>query len=147
MGSLNASGIPVVTKDPVSYRKRDLRITATDNRDDTVTTHVSYHDDIRRTLGSGSIVRGDGSVSYREEIVSAVYMMGRSADERVASADLTRTRIVELGDNQTDAVIPTYLAGDLPQVGVYHTGDKVVLVNAASGLSVGERLADTGSFD
>lgn len=125
MGSLNAAGIPVVTKQPLSFRKHDRPIKQTDNRTDTITTLVSTHPD--RTIGSGSIVREDGTVEYTEERVWGVQFESRSSDARVASdPDSTRNLSVDNNGNQTEAVIETSLAPHTPQVGVTHTGNRVV---------------------
>ena len=62
MGSLPASGIPVVTKQSVTFRKMDIRIKSTDSRDDVVTVVTSNRPVLSRPIGSGSIVRQSGVV-------------------------------------------------------------------------------------
>lgn len=146
MGSVNASGISVVAKDPLSFRKRNVKITATDNTDDTVTTYCAFNDSLHRAIGSGSVVRDNNTVSYLEEIVTGAYMMGRSSDARIASDDATRVRVVELGNNQTDAVIPTGLALDTPQIGTVHAGERVITRNSVGDTLIA-REENTGSYN
>jgi hypothetical protein len=120
MGSLNASGVPVVSKTSTTFRNRGGRqIYRTVSTNDTKATIVNSPP--VRVLGSGSIVRGN-NVNYYDELSYAVYMMGRSSSERIASeANNPRTAYVELGDNQTDAVIPTALDSDIPQIASRHS--------------------------
>lgn len=138
MGSLSGVGIPVVTKTSTSFRKRDYYIQKEDSFTDVETNIVTAKPSLDRPLGSGSIVREGGSVSYRDELVSAVYMMARSSDERIASADQSRVQVVDLAGNQTVTVIPTGLGAPTPQLGV-HKGDDFVVVRNSLIDSVLER--------
>lgn len=134
MGSLNASGIPVVTKDSNSYRKRDNLITVTDSVADVVSNQVSYKPQNHRTIGSGSIVReaADGGVEYTEERVWGIQYEAQSTDARIAR-DGARNLSVDNNDNETNAVIETSLQPNTPQEGVRHTGNRVVRSNTQSG--------------
>jgi len=126
MGSLSASGIPVVAKQPYTFRKRDNFITRTDSRTDSVSGIVTYKPDQHRPIGSGSIVRESGVVDYHEELVVGAYRMGRSSPDRIASATsgVDRVVVVDLAGNQTVAVIPPGMASGC--MSVRHTGNKVV---------------------
>lgn len=131
MGSLSASGIPVVSKESRTYRKRDNYITATDSRDDSVTNLVTHKPDNFRAISSGSIVREDGSVEYTEDRVWGMQFASRSSDARIAR-DGTRNLEVDNNDNETEAVIETSLQPDTPQTTVSHTGNRVVRSNSAN---------------
>lgn len=146
MGSL--SGIfPVVPKQPVTFRKHDVRIKSTDNRDDAITTVTAHRPALSRPLGSGSIVRGDGSVSYAEEVVAGAYRMGRSCQERIASATgCARTAVVDLAGNQTTAVIESGLLPTIPQQWNHHTGERIVRKDSTDD-SISDRVRSTGPFD
>ena len=113
MGSLSASGVPVVAKTSTSFRKRDKLITSTNSVDDTVTTLVDRRDALHRTIGSGSIVRDNGVVEYTEERVWGVQLFGRSTDARIAR-DGARNLSVDINDNETEAVIEASLVPDVP---------------------------------
>jgi hypothetical protein len=127
MGSLPASGIPVVAKQPLSFRKSDIRIKSTDNRDDTITVVTANRPALSRPIGSGSIVRDSGVVSYFEEKVVGTIRMARTSDERIASdANGARQVVVDLGDGQTIAVIESGLAPTTPQKWALNAGDRVV---------------------
>lgn len=145
MGSLNHSDIPVPSKNSDTFRNRDgTKIYKTDSRDDTI-TELAASSEVR-AIGSGSIVRGDDSVEYTEDVVWGLYMAGRSSSERVASIDgQTRDLDVELGDNQTDAVIPTGLGGHVPQLAHRHTGNRIVQGRSVDDTVV-ERVSDTGVY-
>lgn len=127
MGSLPASGIPVVAKQPLSFRKSDIRIKSTDNRDDTITVVTANRPALSRPIGSGSIVRDSGVVSYFEEKVVGTIRMARTSDERIASdANGARQVVVDLGDGQTIAVIESGLVPTTPQKWALNAGDRVV---------------------
>lgn len=145
MASVSGSQIPIVPKLNVTYRKRDILITQAHSSNDTVGTKVNSYP--QRVIGSGSIVRPDGSVNYYEEKDWGVTMMGRTTLDRVASAAInaSRTGIVELGDNKTLAVIPTYLAPDIPQYAHRNTGRKIVL-GLSTNDTVVERVDNTGVY-
>jgi hypothetical protein len=145
MGSLNANGIPVVAKTSTTIINRDGRqVYRTVSTNDTDATIVSSPPD--RVIGSGSVVRDDGSVQYIEEVAYGLYMGGRSNNDRVASkVGATRDQDVELGDNQTMAVIPTTLTPHTPQLDTRHTGNRVT-THQSVGDSLVERVANSGSF-
>ena len=121
MGSLSASGIPVVAKQPLTFRKRDNFITQTDNRTDTVSGLVTYKPDQNRAIGSGSIVRDSGVATYWEEVVVGVYRMGRSSPYRIASSGTDRSVVVNLAGNQTTVVLPSGSG----TVSSMHVGERV----------------------
>jgi hypothetical protein len=126
MGSLPASGIPVVDKQPVSFRKHGIRIKATDSRDDSVTVVTANRPELNRPIGSGSIVRDSGVVDYHEELVAGVTRMGRTCYERIASdVNCVRQAFVDLAGNETTAVIPTGLQPTTPQLWTQHRGEKI----------------------
>ena len=117
MGSLPASGIPVVQKTSLTFRKHDVRIKATNSPDDTITEVTDFRAETQRPIGSGSVVRDDGSVEYAEELVFGVTRMGRTCLERIASATgCARQAVVDLAGNQTIAVIESGLVPDIPQL-------------------------------
>lgn len=147
MGSLSASGIPVPTKTPDSYRKYDrILIKATDNRDDTITTVVTQGLP-PRPIGSGSIVRDDNmsapTVEYYEEIAWGLYQGGRSTSERIAS-DSGNVR-----DLNVERAVPPIVVlpdGD-SEIRDYHTGDRIVLTNPVGSGEVVARIPSSGAFD
>lgn len=129
MGSLSGTLTPVVPKTSITFRKRPVLITETHATNDTVGGKVIREDD--RAIGSGSIVKDDNTVEYHENLVWGITMMARTniVDRVPSDADnaaASRAVIVDLGDNQTDAVIPDYLVPNVPQVAIRHTGNKVV---------------------
>jgi len=127
MGSLPASGIPVVTKQPLSFRKCDIRIKATDNRDDSITVVTDNRPALARPIGSGSIVRESGVVDYFEEKVVGAIRMARTCDERIASdVNCVREVVVDLGDGQTIAVVESGLVPTTPQKWALNAGDRIV---------------------
>jgi len=128
MGSLSASGIPVVIKQPYSFRKFDIDIEWTDNRNDTVSGVVTWNPELNRPITSGSIVREGGVASYFEDLSLGAYIMGRSSEDRIASATsgVDRVRVVNLAGNQTQAVIESGLTPYIPQRSTYNAGNKVV---------------------
>lgn len=146
MGSLSGNGIPVVSKTPYTFTNQDGRQIVRSNSVDDTDSVLVNNSTPDRTISSGSIVRDNGSVEYVEDKVYGLYMMGRSTDERVASkVGNTRGLDVELGDNMTDAVIPEGLTPNVPQIGIKHTGNKIVH-NQSVGDTVVERLADSGVY-
>lgn len=134
MGSLPASGIPVVDKygsANISYRKHDVRIKLTDSKNDTSSGIISYRPSNFRTITSGSIVRDDGSVDYRQDLVFGVTRMARTAQARIASdTGNVRTAAVDLADNQTTAVIESGLVPDIPQIGVKSLGEHLQIAQS-----------------
>jgi hypothetical protein len=148
MGSLSGNAsVPMVGKNSLTFRKRDIYITKESSTNDTIANVVTRaHVEV---LGSGSIVRDNNTVQHYDDLVFGVYMMGRSSRERVAShvsaSGATRVAFVELGDNQTMAVVPTSLAPHTPQLGVRHEGNKVVIGQSVTDTVV-ERAANSGSI-
>lgn len=141
MSSLSGVGVPVVAKTSSSFRKRDVKITQTLSNTDVVTTRESFRDDIQRPITSGSIVRDNGAVVYRQDLVFGDNWMSRNSDTRIASSDLTKVRTVKLDSNHDSLVIPTGLGlvGANAQKDVVHTGHKVVRRNSGN---VGDPLID-----
>jgi len=145
MGSLAATGIPVVAKNSNTYRKMSIIINATDSETDVATNIVTA--DVARTITSGSIVRDDGSVEYYEDLAWGAYLMGRSTMERVASdVGASRDNMVKLGDNRTIAVVPDSLQPNIPQLGYKHTGDSIQESQSVDD-SVVQRIPNSGVYD
>lgn len=144
MGSLNASGVPVVdayTKSNYTYRKMDVDIIRENSIDDSESVLVDTQQ--ARAIGSGSIVR-EGSVEYYEELVYGTTLGGRTAQARIASETGVARTNVDIGDNKTDAVIPTYLQPSGSQDSAKHTGSRIQIAN-----SVGDalsRVSDSGTY-
>lgn len=146
MGSLSASGIPVVAKQPVSFRKHDIRIKSTDSRDDSVAVVTTNRPALDRPIGSGSIVRDSGVVDYHEELVVSAYRMGRSCAERVASDPAcVRDVVVDLGDGQTIAVVPTSLQPTTPQLHTSHRSRLISITDSTDNSQT--RVSSSGAFD
>lgn len=147
MGSLNASGISVVAKDNVSYRVRSARITATASEDDTVTTVTSHRHDLIRPLGSGSIVRDNGTTSYFDEVVWGGAFQARFTTARIASAvGASRTVFADTSGNVTIAVVEDSLQNENAQEGWVHTGNRLV-GRQSVGDTLIARTANSGSID
>lgn len=129
MGSLNATGISVVTKSNVTIRNRGGRqIVKSDSASDVETTVVSTPPD--RTEG---------------DIVNGLYMGGRSASARVASKPgVTRDLDVELGDNKTIGTVPESLQGTTAQKSTKHSGTKLIVSNSHDDTKV--RESDAGAL-
>lgn len=148
MGSLHASGVPVVAKNSETFRLRDgTKIYKTDSRDDTI-TNVADSSEVR-VISSGTIVRDNGTVVYTEDKVWGLYMGGRSNDERVASAvgatrDLDVDK-VDMSGVQTIAVIPGTLVPHNAQQDVRQLGGKVT-IHQSVGDDLVERVANSGSI-
>jgi hypothetical protein len=145
MGSLPASGIPVVRKSSLTFRKHDVRIKATDSRTDSV-SGVTNPRAVTRAIGSGSIVRDDGTVEYAQEIAWGVTRMGRTCLQRIASdTGCARMAVVNLAGNQTTAVIASGLVQHIPQLGHKHTGERIH-ENQAVGDLVTRRILASGLY-
>lgn len=145
MGSLNAVGGPtIVSKDNKTFRNRGgKQIYKTDSDGDVKTTIVSAPP--AREEGEWNIVRDDNSLHSQNEIVTGTYMGGRSSALRIASENgAVRSLDVNLAGNKTIAVVPTALEGTTPQIGLKHTGTKVVENNSVS--DTVERKSDEGAF-
>lgn len=146
MGSLPASGIPVVLKQPVTFRKKDINIESTDNRTDVVTVITNNRPELSRPIGSGSLIRESGVVEYYEELVAGVTRMGRTCYERIASdVNCAREAFVDLAGNETSAVIPTGLQPTTPQLHTAHRGEKISVADSTDDSQT--RVASTGPFD
>jgi hypothetical protein len=136
MGSLPASGIPVVAKTSLTFRKHDIRIKTTDSRDDSIAVITANRPSLNRPIGSGSIVRHDGTVEYHEEKVVGAIRMARTCDERIASDEAcVRDAVVDLAGNATQAVIETSLEPHTPQLSTRHMGSQIT-----DGQAVGDEI-------
>jgi hypothetical protein len=148
MGSLNASGIPVVSKTSLTFRNRDgTKIYKTDSTTDVDTDVAASSED--RAIGSGYIVRDNGTVTATEEKVWGIHMGGRTNDDRVASKvgnvrdiDVARPMISGV---ETIAIIPGTTVGHNAQKSVRHLGTKLS-VGQSVGDSVVERVANSGAL-
>jgi len=126
MGSLNASGVPVPAKTPLSYRKMDTRITQTDAANDVIEEVTDNRPELNRPLGSGCIVRENGVADCTETVVFGLYKESRSTSERIASdEDAVRDLSVATSGNATVAVIPTSLQPNTPQISVRSLGTHI----------------------
>jgi len=146
MGSLNADGIPVAAKSTDTFRKQDIRITSTDNTDDTITVITSNRPALSRTIGSGSIVRDDNisaaTVEYTEEIAWGLQLGSRSTSARLARDG---ARDLSVPDT-TNVVIPTGLVPNTPQEWAYHQGETIVRKDSVDDTIV-DRVQGSGAFD
>lgn len=146
MGSLAASGIPVVTKTSTTYRKFDIKILETTSKDDSEVVVTDFRPELSRTISSGSAVRDDGSVDYFEDLVYGIQFESRSSSARVARDGPRDLKVPTSGANETIAKIPPALEPTTPQKGWAHTGNKVVGRDSTDD-SLIERHDDTGAFD
>lgn len=146
MGSLSGNGVPVADKDNRTFRKRDVLITAAASENDTVTNLVTTAPE--RAVGSGSIVRDDGSVEYTEEVVWGVTKFGRTCRERVASnEDCVREVLVTLPEGSgTVAVIPDSLVDPINHSSMRHLGE-TISHGRSDNDTVVERIPGSGVFD
>lgn len=147
MGSLNAQGIPVPTKTPLSFRKMDVRITQTDADNDVVQTVTTNRPELSRPLDSGCIVR-DGGVAECTQIVSyGLYKEARSTSARIASdEDNSRDLSVATSGNTTIAVIPTSLSPHTPQITVRSLGTHVDRRNSVTDVQI-DAPSSSGLFN
>lgn len=145
MGSVNVAGNPVVNKYQTSNQamvKHSRRIKSMQSgplsqAEHGDTTTVEQVDPVTRAIGSGSLVRQGGSVEYFEEIVVGMTLPGRVVNARIASGDgATRGLSVDLADNKTQEVIEASLQPHIPQEGVKHTGNKVLVSNSVGDTTV-----------
>lgn len=123
MGSVSASGVPVVSKDSYSYRKRDILITRENSATDGVSNLVTAAP--VRTIGSGSIVRKDyssASADMYETLVWGVQFGARSSSTRVGREGERSLSV----PNSGVFVVPTTLQSNTPQISVTNCGSKVV---------------------
>jgi hypothetical protein len=145
MGSLSASGIPVVEKTSTSYVKQSIDIIQSDSRNDGHTVLVDAPP--VRAIGSGSLVRDDGSVEYYEERVYGIQKESRSSSARIPSATTSRDLEVPLVEGSgTVAVIEDSLSPHTPQLGVRHLGTNIVIGQAVGDVVV-DRIVASGAFD
>ena len=146
MGSLPASGIPVVRKTSLTFRKHDVRIKITDSVNDTSSGIISYRPSLFRVVESGSIVRDDQTVEYYEELSYGTTRMARSCQERIASeANCSRVVVVDLAGNQTTAVIESGLVPNIPQLAHKHLGERIQ-ENQSVDNSVVRRILASGLY-
>ena len=120
MGSLNAAGIPVPGKTPMSFRKMDIRITRSSGTNvvENVTTN---RPELGRTIGSGCIVRDNGVADCFETVAWGIQYESRSTSARIA-----RDGARDLSVNRSGVVvIPTSLAPDTPQTSVRSFGTHI----------------------
>jgi hypothetical protein len=146
MGSLPASGIPVVGKSSISFRKHDVRIKLTDSQNDTSSGIISYRPNLFRTITSGSIVRGDNSVEYIEDRVWGTTLMGRTTTARIASeVGNVRSVVVDLAGNETTVVIESGLVPNIPQLAHKSLGERIQ-ENQSVGNLVTRRILSSGLY-
>jgi len=124
MGSLNAPGVPVPAKTPLSFRKMDTRITKTDAANDVVQEVTDNRPELNRPLGSGCIVRENGNADCTETVVFGLQFEARSSSERIAK-DGPRDLSVDNNGNKTLEVIPASLKPDVPQISVRSFGTHI----------------------
>lgn len=150
MGSLDAPGVPVPGKTPVSFRKMDVRITKTDAANDVVETVTSNRPEISRPLGSGCIVKDtpSGAVAEcSETVVWGLYKESRSSSARVASDEsAARDLSVPSSGNTTLAVIEDSLKPDTPQTTVRSLGTHIDRRNSVNDGQI-DSVKSEGPFD
>jgi hypothetical protein len=144
MGSLDATGISVVSKTNVTIRNRAGRqIVKSDSATDVETTVVSSPP--VHVFNSGSIVRDNNSVVYTSGIVNGLYFGSRSSSALKPSVPGTvRDLKVNLAGNKTVGVVPTALSGVIPEYDVKHAGQKVIVGNTIDDSRT--RKSDAGAF-
>ncbi len=132
MGSLNAPGVPVPAKTPVSFRRMDTRITKTDAATDVIETVTTNRPELNRPLGSGCIVRENGNADCTETVVFGIQFESRSSSERIPR-DAARDLSVDNNGNETLEVVPDSLAPNVPQISVRSLGTHVDRRNLVDG--------------
>ena len=147
MGSLDAPGIPVPGKTPVSFRKMDTRITKTDAADDIIQEVTDNRPELNRPLGSGCIVRDTptGAVAdCTETVVWGLYKEANSSSARIASNEsaardlnVPRAEIV---------VIETSLKPDVPQTSTRSLGTHIDRRNSVTDEQI-DSVPSEGPFD
>ena len=144
MGSLSSSGTPVVAKQTTTYRKQDIRITSTDNRDDVITVITENRPGLNRTIGSDSIVRDDNigtaTVEYFEEIAFGLQFESRSTDARLARDGARNLSVPD----QPVVVIESGLVPNVPQEWAHHAGDKIVRKDSVTD-AITDRVSNSGT--
>jgi len=150
MGSLNAPGIPVPGKTPVSIRKMDIRITKTDAKNDVVETVTDNRPELARPLGSGCVVRdaaGGAVADCTETVVWGLHMGGTSSSARIASdINAPRDLGVDNNGNMTQAVIETSLMPDVPQISVRSFGSHIDRRDSVTDENI-DTVKSEGPFD
>jgi len=150
MGSLDAPGVPVPGKTPVSFRKMDTRITKTDAADDVVQEVTDFRPELSRPLGSGCIVKDTptGAVAEcTETVVWGLYKEARSTSERIASdEDAVRDLSVPTEKNDTIAVIEDSLKPDTPQTSVRSFGTHIDRRNSVTDEQI-DSVESKGPFE
>lgn len=145
MGSVNTPSNPVVDKYQTanqsmikhSRRIKSMQSGPLSQAEHGDTTTVEQVDSITRALGSGSIVRQDGTVEYTAEVVVGMTLPGRVVNSRIASGiSASRSLSVDLAGNVTQEVIEDSLKPHVPQEGVKHTGGKVLVSNSVGDTTV-----------
>lgn len=146
MGSLNAAGVPVPAKTPLSYRKMDTRITQVDAATDVVQTVTTNRPELNRSLGSGCIVRDNGVADCTQTVAWGLYKESRSTSARIASDEsAVRDLSVATSGNTTIAVIPTSLSPDIPQTSVRSLGTHIDRRNSVTDVQI-DAPASSGIF-
>lgn len=144
MGSLNAAGVPVPAKTPLSFRKMDTRITQTDAADDVVQEVTDNRPELNRPLGSGCIVRENGVAECTETVVWGLQFESRSSSARIAK-DGARDLSVDNNGNETHAVIPPGLTPNTPQISVRSLGTHLDRRNSVDDVQI-DAPASPGLF-
>lgn len=150
MGSLNAPGVPVPAKTPLSYRKMDIRIVQTDAQNDVIETVTRNRPEVSRPLGSGCIIADTptGAVANCTQTVAwGLYREARSTSQRIASDEnAVRDLSVATSGNATIAVIPASLSPDIPQTTVRSLGTHLDVRNSVTDGQI-SAPPSTGVFD
>lgn len=150
MGSLDAPGVPVPGKTPLSFRKMDIRITKTDADNDVIQTITRNRPENNRPLGSGCIVKdtpGGAIADCQETVVWGLYKEARSTSERIASdEDAVRDLSVPTSGNMTIAVIEDSLKPDTPQTSVRSLGTHIDVRNSVNDGQISSPKSE-GPFD
>ena len=150
MGSLNAPGIPVPAKTPLSYRKMDIRITQTDAANDIIQQITANRPETNRHLGSGCIVRdqvGGAAADCTQTVVWGLYKEANSTSQRIASdVNAVRSLNVPTSGNTTIAVIETSLQPHTPQISVRSLGTHIDRRNSVSDGQIDSVISE-GPYD
>ncbi len=146
MGSLPASGIPVVAKQTLSFKKKDIDIVSTDSTDDVQVVITSNRPELSRTISSGSIVRDDNlsaaTVEYTENIAWGLQFGSRSTSERLARDGARDLSVPDVAQ----PIIEAALVPNIPQEWAYHQGETIVRKDSVTDEIV-DRVIGSGAFD
>ena len=146
MGSLPASGIPVVAKQTLSFKKKDIDIVSTDSTDDVQVVITSNRPELSRTISSGSIVRDDNlsaaTVEYTENIAWGLQFGSRSTSERLARDGARDLSVPDVAQ----PIIEAALVPNIPQEWAYHQGETIVRKDSVTDEIV-DRVLGSGAFD